>query len=34
MKKVFAAVETGDKAAAKNQLIAATKTIEMVAGEE
>ena len=29
MKKVFAAVETGDKAAAKNQLIAATKTIEM-----
>ena len=29
VKKVFAAVETGDKAAAKNQLIAATKTIEM-----
>ncbi len=29
MKKVFAAVETGDKAAAKGKLIAATKTIEM-----
>ena len=33
MKKVFAAVETGDKAAAKNQLIAATKTIEMAASK-
>lgn len=29
MKKVFAAVEAGDKAAAKAQLTAATKTIEM-----
>lgn len=31
MKKVLAAVETGDKAAAANELKAATKTIEMAA---
>lgn len=29
IKKVYAAIETGDKAAAKAQLAAATKTIEM-----
>ena len=29
MKKVFAAVESGDKTAAANELAAATKTIEM-----
>ena len=29
MKKVFAAVEAGDKAVAKTELAAATKTIEM-----
>ena len=28
-KKVFAAIETGDKAAAQAELVAATKTIEM-----
>ncbi len=28
-KKVFAAIESGDKAAAQQELIAATKTIEM-----
>ena len=31
MKKVLAAVEAGDKAAAANELKAATKTIEMAA---
>lgn len=29
IKKVFAAIETGDKEAAKAELVAATKTIEM-----
>ncbi|MCI8529745.1 MAG: 30S ribosomal protein S20 [Lachnospiraceae bacterium] len=29
IKKVYAAIETGDKAAAKTQLAAATKVIEM-----
>ena len=29
MKKVFAAVEAGDKAVAQTELVAATKTIEM-----
>lgn len=29
MKKVFAAIESGDKAAATAELVAATKTIEM-----
>lgn len=31
MKKVYAVIESGDKAAAKTELIAATKTIEMAA---
>ncbi len=31
MKKVFAAIEAGDKAAANEALVAATKTIEMAA---
>ncbi len=31
MKKVFAAIESGDKAAATKELAAATKTIEMAA---
>lgn len=29
IKKVYAAIESGDKAAAKTELVAATKTIEM-----
>lgn len=29
IKKVYAAIESGDKAAAKAELVAATKTIEM-----
>ena len=33
MKKVFAAIETGDKAAATAELAAATKTIEMAASK-
>ena len=33
MKKVFAAVESGDKAAATAELAAATKTIEMAASK-
>ncbi len=33
MKKVFAAIESGDKSAAKAQLAAATKTIEMAASK-
>lgn len=33
IKKVFAAVESGDKAAAQNALRAATKTIEMAASK-
>jgi len=31
IKKVFAAIESGDKEAAKAELVAATKTIEMAA---
>ena len=33
MKKVFAAIESGDKAAAQKELTAATKTIEMAASK-
>lgn len=33
IKKVFAAIETGDKAAAKAELASATKTIEMAASK-
>lgn len=33
IKKVFAAVEAGDKAAAQQAVIAATKTIEMAASK-
>ena len=33
IKKVFAAVESGDKAAATAELVAATKTIEMAASK-
>ncbi len=33
MKKVFAAIESGDKAAATAELAAATKTIEMAASK-
>ena len=33
MKKVFAAIESGDKAAAKAELAAATKAIEMAASK-
>lgn len=33
IKKVYAAVDAGDKAAAQQELIAATKTIEMAASK-
>ena len=33
IKKVFAAIEAGDKAAAQAELVAATKTIEMAASK-